>query len=121
MWFNGDAKEAIPTNAYEPRGKEVDLIIFVDTYHEGDKLTRRSRPGYIFFLNNTPIACLSKKQATIETSVFGAEFVAMEIGMETLRGLQYKLRMIGVPISGLLLIYGKICQLFTTHSGQIKH
>ena len=49
---------------------------------------------------------LSKKQATIETSVFGAEFVAMKQGMETLRGLRYKLRMMGVPISGPSYIYG---------------
>ena len=49
---------------------------------------------------------LSKKQPTIETSVFGAEFVAMEIGMEILRGLRYKLRMMGIPLLGPLIIYG---------------
>ena len=38
--------------------------------------------------------------------MFGAEFVAMQIGMESLRGLQYKLRMMGVTIFGPLLIYG---------------
>ena len=48
----------------------------------------------------------SKKQATIKTSVFGAKFVAMKIGMESLRGLQYKLRMMGVHIDGPSLIYG---------------
>ena len=47
-----------------------------------------------------------KKKATIETSVFGAEFVAMKIGMETLRGLQYKLCMMGVAILEPSLIYG---------------
>ena len=31
--FYGDAKEAIPPNAPEPRGKEVDLRIFVDSDH----------------------------------------------------------------------------------------
>ena len=46
------------------------------------------------------------KQATIETSVFGAEFVAMKIGMESLRGLRYKLRMMGVGIAGPSYIYG---------------
>jgi hypothetical protein len=30
---------------------------------------------------------VSKKQATIETSVFGAKFVAMKHGIETLQGL----------------------------------
>jgi hypothetical protein len=48
---------------------------------------------------------LFKKQATIETSVFGAEFVAMKVGMEALRGLRCKLRMMGLPISGLSYIY----------------
>ena len=48
----------------------------------------------------------SKQQATIKTSVFGAEFVAMEIRMESLRGLRYKLRMMGVGISGPSYIYG---------------
>jgi hypothetical protein len=32
--------------------------------------------------------------------------VAMKIGMESLRGLRYKLRMMGVGISGPLYIYG---------------
>ena len=48
----------------------------------------------------------SKKQPTIETSVFGAEFVAMKHGMETLCGLRYKLHMMGVRLSGLSYIYG---------------
>ena len=49
---------------------------------------------------------LSKNQVTIEMSVFWAEFVAIEIVMETLRGIRYNLRMMGVPISGPLYIYG---------------
>ncbi len=45
-----------------------------------------------------PIVWYSKKQVTIETSVFGSEFVAMKQGTEALRGLRYKLRMMGVPL-----------------------
>ena len=104
--FYGDVKEDITPNTPETRGKEVDLRIFVDSFHGGDKLTRQPITGYIIFLKNAPIACYSKKQATIETSVFGAEFVVMKIGMETLRGLQYKLRMMVFPISVPSLIYG---------------
>ena len=85
--FYGDVKEAIPPNAPEPRGKEIDLRIFVDSDHAGDKLSKISRTVYIIFLNNAPIAWLSNKQSTIETSVFGAGFVAMKIGIETLLGL----------------------------------
>jgi len=49
---------------------------------------------------------ISKKQATIKTSVFGAEFVAMKHGIEKLRGLQYKLCMMGIPMTGPSYIYG---------------
>jgi len=45
------------------------------------------------------IGWISKKQATLETSVFGAEFVAMKHDIEKLRGLRYKLRMIGIPLT----------------------
>ncbi len=48
---------------------------------------------------------VSKKQATIETSVFGAGFVAMKYGIEKLQGLWYKLCMMGVPLTGLFFIY----------------
>ena len=38
--FYGDVNEAFPPNAPEPRSKEVNMIIFVDSDHAGDKLTR---------------------------------------------------------------------------------
>ena len=50
---------------------------YVDTDHAGDKLTRRTRTGYIEFLNMVPMYWLSKKEASIETSSFGSEFIAM--------------------------------------------
>jgi hypothetical protein len=58
------------------------------------------------FLQLSPIIWLSKQHTTIETSVFGAEFVAMKHGIETLRGLRYKIRMMGIPFSGPTYIYG---------------
>jgi hypothetical protein len=58
------------------------------------------------YINMACIDWVSKHQSTIETSVFGAEFVAMKHGIEKLRGLQYKLRMMGVPVTGPTYIYG---------------
>jgi hypothetical protein len=49
---------------------------------------------------------LSQKQPTLELSVFGAEFVAMKLGVEALGGIRYKLRMMGVPIAGPTYVYG---------------
>jgi hypothetical protein len=104
--FYGEVEEAKPTNAPPARGKEIDLRLYVDSDHAGDRLTRRSRTGFFIYLNGAPIAWQSKKQATIESSVFGAEFVAMKVGMETARGVRYKLRMMGVPLDGPTYIYG---------------
>ena len=104
--FYGDVTEALPPNAPLPRGKEVDIRMMVDSDHAGDKSTRRSRTGYLIYVNMALIIWSSKKQPTIESSVFGAEFVAMKTGMEDLRGLRYKLRMMGVPVTGPSYVYG---------------
>jgi hypothetical protein len=101
----GDIKEAIPNDALELLGQEVDLRLYVDSDHAGDKLTRCSRTGYFIYMNGATFLWLSRKQVTIETSVFGAEFVAMKQGMETMCGLQYKLWMMGIPISGPSYLY----------------
>ena len=53
-----------------------------------------------------PILWHSKKQGTIETSVFGAEFVAMKTATEAARGLRYKLRMMGIEVDEPNYIYG---------------
>jgi hypothetical protein len=104
--FYGNVEESIPSTTPEPRGKNVDLRLYVDSDHAGEKHTHRSCMGFFVFMNAALVQWFSKQQATIETSVFGAEFVAIKIGMESLRGLCYKLRMMGVGISGPSNIYG---------------
>ena len=42
----------------------------------------------------------------MESSSFGSEFVAMKQCFEYLRGLRYKLRMMGIPVNGCCFIYG---------------
>ena len=78
----------------------------MDSDHAGEKRTRRSRTGFFIFLNSALIMYLSKRQPTIETSVFGAEFVALKNGIESLRGLRYKLRMMGIAVDGPSYIFG---------------
>ena len=68
--------------------------------------SKQAQTGFFIFLNMAPIVWFSKRQPTVKTSVFGAEFVAMKNGMETLRGLRYKLRMMGVQLSGPSFAYG---------------
>jgi hypothetical protein len=102
----GYVNEVIPSNAPVTRGKAIDLRRFVDSDHAGEHLTRRSRKGFVIYLNMAPIVWFSKRQPTVESSVFGAEFVAMKNGIEITRGLRYKLRMMGVTIDGPTYVYG---------------
>ena len=57
----GECKEEIPSNAPEPRGIAFTTRSFVDSDHAGDMITRRSRTGFLIFLNNAPIYWFSKK------------------------------------------------------------
>ena len=43
--------------------------------------------GILCFMNSAVINWLSKKQAMIETSIFGAEFVALKQGIEAVQGI----------------------------------
>ena len=89
-----------------PLGKDIDLQMMVDSDHAGDRRIRQSRKGFLIFCNMALIDWVSKKQPTIETSVFSAEFVAMKHGIEKLQGLRYKCRMMWIPLSGTSYFYG---------------
>ena len=60
----------------------------------------------MIYINTALVQGFSKKQSAVETSVLGTEFVAMKQGINTLQGLRYKLRMMGIPISCPSYIYG---------------
>jgi hypothetical protein len=102
---------------FDPTYPDIDMTVFkeCDWKHfygdvhvailPNDPLTQRSHSGFFIYMNMAPIVWFSKKQVAIETSVFGAEFVTMKQGLEALRGLWYKLRMMEVSISGPSYIY----------------
>jgi hypothetical protein len=102
----GDVKEIIPSDAPVTHVKEVDLRLFVDSDHADEQFTRRSRTGFVIYLNMAPIVWFSKCQPTVESNVFGSEFSAMKNGIQTCRGLRYKLRMMVVALSGPIFVYG---------------
>lgn len=95
-----DAKEDIPTKYPQPRGRSVQMNVFVDASHAGDKVTRRSQTGIILYCNMAPIIWYSKKQNTIESSTYSSELVALRIAAELIIALRYKLRMFGVELDG---------------------
>jgi hypothetical protein len=53
----GDVKEEIPPNSPVTRGKAIDLRLFVDSDHAEEHFTRRSRTGFVIYLNMAPAYC----------------------------------------------------------------
>ena len=98
--------EEVPKDLPKALGKEFIIRMLVDSDHAGDMVTRRSRTGFLVFLNRALVYWTSKKQTTIETSSFGSEFMALKTGTEYLRGLRYKLRAMGIPVTKPVFVYG---------------
>jgi hypothetical protein len=70
--------------------------------------------GVILYINRAPIIWYCKRQNTVESSTFGSEFIAMEIAVELIEGLRYKLRMMGVPIEDP-------CNVFCDNEAVVKN
>lgn len=71
----------------------------MDSDHAHDKITRRSITGLVVFVGRTPVLYFSKRQGAIETSTYGAEFMAMKTAVEEVISVRYMLRCLGVKVS----------------------
>ena len=103
----GEVKESIlKKNAPSPQVKGFDIIGYVDADLAGDKLIRLSRAGFVIYPNQAPIYWFSKRQNGVYFSTFGGEFISMKQCCEYVRGLRYKLRIMGIPVIGCSFLYG---------------
>ncbi len=98
--------ETLPDCMPTAHGPPMTMRVYVDSDHAGDLITRRSCTGFIVFLNNAPIYWSSKKQGSCETSTFGSEFVATKQATEYIRGLRFKLRMMGITVDEPAYVFG---------------
>ena len=98
--------EVMPPNMPEPQGMGFVMRAKVDADHAADTITRRSRMGFLVYLNSGLVYWWTNKQTGIESSSFGSEFIAMKQCCEYIRGLRYKLQMMGILVVGLAYIYG---------------
>ena len=104
--FGATLSEVLPGNMPQPRGMGFTMSAMVDADHAADTTSRKSRTGFLVYLNCALIYWMSKKQASVESSSFGSEFTAMKQCTEYLRGLRHKLRMMGIPVEGPAYIHG---------------
>ena len=100
-----DAGEEITPNPPKPRGKLVQVNVFVNYDHAGDRETWRSQTGIILYCNLALIIWYSKNQDKFESSTFGAECLALRIATDLIVSLRYKLRIIWVPIEGAVNVF----------------
>ena len=89
-------QEELPPDMPTPKGKPVRTTTFVDANLLHDMVTGRACTGIIHMLNKTPIAWYSKRQATVETATYGAEFVAARTAVDQIVDLRYTLRMLSL-------------------------
>ena len=98
--------ETLPNGMLTAHGPSMTMRVYVDNDHAGDLIIHRSRTGFIVFLNNAPIYWSSKKQGSCETSTFGSEFIAMKQATKYVRGLRFKLRMMGITVDEPAYVFG---------------
>lgn len=103
--FYTTAKEAIPDNAPEPCGKDIDIRVVVGSDYTGDSVTRISSTSFFISMNIDLVRWYSKKQSTIESSIFGPELFSIKVVMETVKGLIYKLYMMEIPFDRPIFMY----------------
>ena len=113
--FHQNTHEDTLINLSECKQKEVGVCMIVDGDHAGDKKFCRSRRVFLTHVNIALAQWSSKKQSTVETSVLGAKFVAMKEGIDSLRCLKYKLKMLIFLSQVHHLFMGTVCQCYKTH------
>lgn len=66
------------TNPNMPQTQVLGFIMMgkVDADHAFDTAMRRSRMGFIMYLNCAPLYWISKNQPSVESSLFGSELIA---------------------------------------------
>jgi hypothetical protein len=69
-------------------------------------LTGRSVTGILHLCHQTLVDWYSKRQATVETAMFGSEFTAAQIAVDQIIDLQTTLQYLGVPVHHKSYMFG---------------
>jgi len=93
-----DAKEKMDPGIPELFGPSLETTILVDLDHAHNHKTRRSLTGLLAFVGSTPVMWLSKRQGSVASSTYAAEFSALLTVTEEAQSLRYMLRCLGCNI-----------------------
>ena len=71
----GDIEEELPLNVPTPLGKIVQTSLFFDANLYHDLVMGCAMTGILHLVNQTPMECYCKKQATVATAIYSSEFI----------------------------------------------
>ena len=94
-----DAQEEMDPKFPRPFGTIMETTFMVDSDHAHDLKTRRSLTGVLGYVGSTLVIWKSKRQGTIASSTYAAEFSALRTATEEAMSLRYMLRCLGCRIS----------------------
>ena len=100
------ACEQIPHDIPKPLGKHVQTTHYVDANLHHDLATGKAVTAALHFLNQTPIDAYTKRQSTVETAIYGSEFVAARTAVDQIIDIRTTLRYLGVPIRDKSYMFG---------------
>ena len=100
---------------------EIETTICIDSNHGHDRRTGRSITGFIGLFGSTPGSWGSKRQSTVQTSTFGAGFLALKRAVEESVSYRYFLRSFGCQVSIPTTIYGDYCAVFLSATDQLHN
>ena len=105
----------------EPKGKPVQISIFVDADHATNTADRRSITGMKSFIDNTLYKWKSKRQTCVAESTYAAELMALRDAAQHAIEMTHMLQSIGVPLAGPAWIFVDNNSVFlnTTMAGSV--
>ena len=101
-----NVKEEIPIDIPKALGKKVITSTFLDVDLLHDIKTGKSVTAVLHFVNTTPTDWVLKRQATVETTTYGLEFVAAKTATEQIMDLRSTLRYLHVSIMTKAYMFG---------------
>ena len=99
----GNVQEVIPNDCPKPLGKSVTTTTTLDANLLHCLATGASLTACLYFCNQTPTDWYFKKQASVETTTYGSEFVVAKTATDQIMDLRYTLRYLGVPMKSTFI------------------
>ena len=102
----GNVHEILPDDMPDPLGEAVTTTTTMDANLNHCLATGKSLTGCLHFVNKTPVDWYPKKQATVETTTYGSEFVAAKTATEQIMDIRQTLRYLGALIATKSFCFG---------------